>query len=79
MIITESSSHMHFSGSGADTVTFGRGAVHIYLNTSGNVTISFDKGNNFMPLEDGNHELLYANVKSIEFGAGTWSGVGISY
>lgn len=78
-MITESSGHMHFSGSGAEEVEFGRSALHLYLNTDGNATISFDGGNNFMPLENGDHRLLFANVKSIQFGAGTWSGVAISY
>lgn len=71
--------HMHFSGSGADTIKFGRGVVHLYLNVSSSTTISFDGGNNFMSLSDGNHNLLFVNVKRVDFGAGTWEGVGISY
>jgi hypothetical protein len=69
---------MHFSGSGADDVLFGRAVTALYLTTSGSATVSFDGGTNFMALDDTTHVFLYPNTKTLFFGAGTWSGVGIA-
>lgn len=72
------SGHMHFSSTGAGTVTFNRLVTHLYVTTSSSATISFDGGSNFMALSDGTHVFPYPNVKAIQFGAGTWSGCAIS-
>lgn len=73
------SGHMHFSSTGAGAVPFQRLITHLYVTASGgSTTISFDGGNNFMALADGTHVFPYPNVKTVHFGAGTWSGCGVS-
>lgn len=83
--ILNGSGHMHFSGTGAQKVRFGktsdrlpRVVTHLYVTTSGSATISFDGGQNFMALTDGTHVFPYPHISEVSFGAGTWSGVGIS-
>lgn len=78
-ILVPSASHMHFSGSGAETVQFGRPITHLYLTTSASTSVSFNGGDGYMSLADGQtHVLLNVNVKTLVFDAGTWNGVGIS-
>lgn len=73
-----SNGHMGFSGSGIDDVLFGRSVTFLYLTTSGSATVSFDGGNTFMALADTTHVFPHPNTKTLFFGAGTWSGFGIS-
>ena len=73
-----SNAHMHFSSSGTDDVSFGRSVAFLYLTTSSSATISFDGGTTFMALADTTHVFPHPNTKTLFFGAGTWSGVGIA-
>jgi len=83
--VIPAAAHMHFSSSGAGTVTFGdpsemipRTLTNLILTVSGSATISFDGGENFMPLLDGTYQFVYPHVRKLYFGTGTWAGVGIS-
>lgn len=85
--ILAGSGHMHFSGSGAGSIRFGRRddrlprvVTQLYLTTATDgTTISFDSGNNFMALAAGTHTFPYPHTHEIYFGGtGDWSGVGIS-
>jgi len=71
-------SHMHFSGTGAETVYFARGVTTLYITTDASTTISFDGGVNFMTMTANTHVFINTSIKQLAFGAGTWSGVGIS-
>lgn len=83
--ILDAASHMHFSSTGAGSVQFGdpsemipRTLTSLILTVSGSATLSLDGGNNFMALTDGTYQFMYPHIAKIYFGAGTWSGVGIS-
>lgn len=84
--VLDAASHMHFSSTGAGSVQFGdpsemipRTLTSLIVTASGgSTTISFDGGQNFMALTDGTYQFMYPHVAKIYFGAGTWSGVGIS-
>jgi hypothetical protein len=71
-------SHQHFAGAGKDDVTFGRPIQNLIITTSGDVSISFDGGFNFMPICDGTHQFEHISRKTLFFEGGSWSGVGIA-
>ena len=70
--------HQHFSGSGKDDVSFGRPVQNLLLTTTGDVSISFDGGTNFMLLGDGTHQFEHIHVKQLHFEGGSWTGVGVA-
>ena len=82
--VLDAASHMHFSSTGVGSVQFGdpsemipRTLTSLILTVSGTATMSFD-GNTFMALTDGTYQFMHPHVTKIYFGAGTWSGIGIS-
>lgn len=75
---TRNSAYQHFAGTGADTVTFTRSVQTLILTVSDSTTISFDGGDNFIPLVDGTYQFVNLHVKDLDFGEGTWDGVGLA-
>lgn len=75
---TRNSAYQHFAGNGVGTVTFTRSVQMIILTVSGTATISFDGGATFMPIGNGTYQFTNLHVKNLDFGAGTWDGVGLA-
>ncbi len=76
---TRNSAMQHFSGTGAGTVTFRRSIQSLILTVSGGATtMSFDGGSTFMPVTNGTYQFTNISVKTMNFGAGVWAGIGIA-
>jgi hypothetical protein len=77
-IETLKTAYQHFNGTGEETIIFSRSVNTIILTTASAVTISFDDGENFMDVANGTHQFDHLHVKTLKFGNGTWSGVGVA-
>lgn len=77
-ITTENTTYQMFNDSGANTIEFGRAINILIITVDASTTISFDSGDTFMTLTAGTYNWDVGLIKTLVFGAGTYSGVGIS-
>lgn len=77
-LTTANTTFQMFNSSGANKLTFGRAVNLLILTADSSTTISFDGGTTFMTLTAGTYHWDVGLVKVLHFGAGTYSGCGIS-
>jgi len=76
-INTENKSAQFFSGTGANTIIFGRSINRLLITTSGSVSMSYD-GVDFLPITAGTYEFNLRAAKLYFSGGGTYSAFGLA-